>query len=61
MNEPTIRHKGEFILVEFPGYLLCFADDEWSRAMRRDDLVLKNRSRDGNGKPKLDFASSEEV
>jgi hypothetical protein len=43
MNEATIRHEGNFVLVETADGLLLFTEEEWSQAMRRGDSILRNR------------------
>jgi hypothetical protein len=45
MNEPTIRHEGEFVLVQLPNCLLCFTHEEWLQAVRRGNSISHNRGK----------------
>ena len=43
MNPTIIEHPGGFVEIQINGDMFVFTKDQWERAKRLGDSVLKNR------------------
>jgi hypothetical protein len=44
-TESIVKSEGEFVLLQLPRGLLLFTREEFSRAMRRGESVVRNREK----------------